>query len=88
MGSVALLVALEDRSDGVAVLLPAYYATGDDSAERLFAQATAEGELRLFVRNLAEEQVTVTLEDPSLLAPPETADGNSDGETTGGDADE
>lgn len=83
MGYVALLLVLEDEVDERAILLPAYYSTGDESVEGLFAQALADGELALFLRNLAEERVEVTLAEPALLAPPETGDGDA----TGGDED-
>lgn len=74
-GYVALLVVLEDETRERAVLFPAYYSRQDDSAEGMFEQAFADGELAVFVRNLAEDRVAVTLSEPSLLAPPETDDG-------------
>lgn len=68
-GYVALLVVLEDEPDGSAVLFPAYYASDDDRARRLFEQATADGELTVSLRRLSDERVDVTLSNPELLAP-------------------
>jgi hypothetical protein len=71
-GYVALLVVLEDRQQEFAVVVPAYYATGDESTERLFERARERGEIAIVLRTLATERVTVTLSEPDLLAPPET----------------
>lgn len=71
LGYVALLVVLEDPQREFAAVLPAYYAESDESAERLFELSLDRGEIALFVRTLAMDQVTVTLSDPELLAPPE-----------------
>lgn len=73
LGYVALLVVLEDRARELAVVFPAYYGEGDDSATQLFETARDRGELDVFLRNLAQDRVTVTLSDPDLLAPPEDA---------------
>lgn len=76
MGYVALLVVLEDAARERAVLVPAYYSREDDDAETLFGRALDEGELTLYLRNLAEEYVEVSLSDPRPLAPPD-ADENA-----------
>jgi hypothetical protein len=80
MGYVALLLVLEDETDQRAVVVPVYYSTGEDAAENLFAQALADGELSVYLRNLAEDRVAVTLADPEPLAPPET-DGDENAES-------
>ncbi|MEF8852770.1 MAG: hypothetical protein V5A28_10175 [Haloarculaceae archaeon] len=69
LGYVALLVVLEDADEEFAVVFPAYYATDDDSAERLFELALDEGEIDVFLRTLATDRVTVNISEPDLLAP-------------------
>lgn len=69
-GYVALLLVLEDESSETAVVVPAYYSTGDERAERLFERAVDEGELSVYLRRLSDEFVEVTLREPALLAPP------------------
>jgi len=73
LGYVALLVVLEDRTQELAVVFPAYYAESDDSATRLFEIARDRDELDVRLRTLSRDRVTVTLSDPDLLAPPEDA---------------
>lgn len=69
-GYVAFLLAVE-TDERTAVLCPGYYALGDDAVESLFAAAESAGELRVYLRRLDETSVTVTIDDPALLAPPE-----------------
>jgi hypothetical protein len=71
---VALLVVLEDEGRETAVLVPAYYAMSDDAVDGLFDAAVADGELTIYLRNLADDSVEVTLSEPELLAPPERED--------------
>jgi len=75
---VALLVVLEDEDGGTAVLVPAYYAMADDAVEGLFDAADDDGELTVYLRNLADDSLQVTLSDPALLAPPESETENED----------
>jgi hypothetical protein len=77
---VALLVVLEDEDRETAVLVPAYYATADDAVDGLFDAAAEDGELSVYLRNLADDSVEVTLAEPALLAPPESDDIETEGE--------
>lgn len=68
-GHVALLVALETADDR-ALVCPVYYALEDDAVGGLFTAARSAGTLSVYLRTLGGESVTVTLDEPSLLAPP------------------
>ncbi|MFC7139236.1 hypothetical protein ACFQMA_05210 [Halosimplex aquaticum] len=66
-GIVFALVVLKDATDERAVCCPLYY---DDAAvEGLGEIAAREGLLYTHVRNLAEEYVTFTHEEPALFFP-------------------
>lgn len=67
-GYVAFLLAIE-TDDDTAALCPGYYALADDSVPGLFEQADSEGELRVYLRRLDETSVSVSIDDPGLLAP-------------------
>jgi hypothetical protein len=70
-GIVFLLVVLRDEATDRAVCCPAYYAF--DEVETLRGIVEADGRLATHVRNLAEEYVTVTHEEPAEFFP-ETED--------------
>ncbi|WP_415381432.1 hypothetical protein [Halosimplex sp. TS25] len=66
-GIVFALVVLKDDTDERAVCCPLYY---DDAAvEGLGDIAEREGRIYTHVRNLAEEYVTLTHEEPDLFFP-------------------
>ena len=68
-GIVFALVVLKDEADERAVCCPLYY---DDAAvEGLGELADQQGRVFTHVRNLAEEYVTFTHEEPSLFFPDE-----------------
>lgn len=69
-GYVAFILAIETSAE-TAFLCPGYYLTDDDSAQNLFEQAMADGELPVFVRRLDQTAVEITLSEPDLLAPPD-----------------
>lgn len=69
-GYVAFLLVVEDESGETAVVVPAYYATDDQRAERMLESAIDDGECAVYLRRLSGDYLTVTLEDPALLAPP------------------
>ncbi|SFR93948.1 hypothetical protein SAMN05216559_1412 [Halomicrobium zhouii] len=68
-GHVALLLALE-TGDERAFVCPAYYALDDEAVEGLFTAARSAGTLSVYLRRLDGASVEVTLDEPSLLAPP------------------
>jgi hypothetical protein len=68
-GLVFLLVVLRNPADERAVCCPSYYPHAE--AERLRGVAEAEGRLYTHVRNLAEEYVTFTHEEPAEFFPAE-----------------
>ena len=70
-GIVFALVVLRDESDERTVCCPLYY---DDAAvEGLGELADRQGHVYTHVRNLAEEYVTFTHEEPSLFFPDDEA---------------
>ena len=66
---VLLIVVMEDHDERVVVVFPAYYDL--DGAGRMFEEASAEGELRTYLRTLDGESVVFAHDDPSIFAPPD-----------------
>ncbi|USZ69505.1 hypothetical protein NGM10_07155 [Halorussus salilacus] len=67
-GLVLLVVAMEDATEQVAVLYPAYY-DAEDASEMLEAAERA-GEMRTYLRTLKNDRIEFTHEDPEPFAPP------------------
>jgi len=70
-GIVFALVVLRDEADERAVCCPLYY--DDATVKGLCDLAGQQGRVFTHVRNLAEEYVTFTHEEPSLFFPDEEA---------------
>lgn len=67
-GLVLLVVAMEDATEEVAVLYPAYYDV--ESAQEMLAAAERAGEMRTQLRTLTNERIEFTHDDPETFAPP------------------
>ena len=69
-GPVVYLVIALEHAGGTAVLVPAYYRTGDPAVEPAFRRADAGAEFELHLRTLTGDAVVVGHDDHDLFAPP------------------
>jgi len=69
-GIVFLVIAVEDSTREIAIVVPAYYDTDDSQTQDMLEAAVRNGEMRTHVRDLGEERVsTFAHDDPDLFTP-------------------